>query len=210
MYMIFPVLSDSYDCNAYFVVGRSAALIDPGFNPRRVLDKGREYNITLNCFINTHCHFDHAGADAYLRRQDLECMVHELDAAAIEAGDDNFILGRVFNRMPEGCRVDRRLKEGDIVDLGGVKLEVVHTPGHTPGSICLYEPQTKSLFSGDTLFADGVGRSDFSGGDGAALKESVAKLVVLHDARGVRRVYPGHGPIASGGVISKVFTRFFG
>ena len=210
MYMILPVLSDSLECNAFFVVGRRVALIDPGFHPRRVLDKGREYNITLNCFINTHCHFDHSSWDFALRGLGLELLAHELDSSVLEAGDDKFILGGVFGKRPMPCKVDRRLKEGDIIDLDGCKLEVVHTPGHTPGSICLYEPQTKSLFTGDTLFSDGVGRTDFPGGDVKKLKESVRKLVDLYNTRGVTTIYPGHGPIEKGGVVLNIFEEYFG
>ncbi|MCX6694780.1 MAG: MBL fold metallo-hydrolase [Candidatus Altiarchaeota archaeon] len=154
------------ECNAYFVVGQRVALIDPGINPRRVLDKGREYNIKLNCFINTHCHFDHIGAAPALLRMGVESMAHELDSAAIESGDDDLVLGGLFGKKPLECRIGRKLRGGDEVDLGGgCVLEVVHTPGHTPGSVCLYEPVTKSLFTGDTVFADGVGRTDFMGGD---------------------------------------------
>jgi len=210
MYMILPVLSDSMECNSYFVVGRSVALIDPGFNPRKVSDKGREYNIELNCFINTHCHFDHSGGGFSLRENGVLCMVHELDADAVESGDDGFILGGLFGKSPVACKVDRRLVGGEVIDLGGMKLEVVHTPGHTPGSICLYEPDTKSLFSGDTLFADGVGRTDLPGGDEGKLKESIGKLVGLYKSKGISRVYPGHGPIGRSSLIEKVFKEYFG
>jgi glyoxylase-like metal-dependent hydrolase (beta-lactamase superfamily II) len=86
---------------------------------------------------------------------------------------------------------ERLLKEWDELSVGNLRFTVVHTPGHTPGSICLFEPVRKVLFSGDTLFASGYGRTDLPGGDEAQLELSLGRLAALpHDVQ----VYPGHGP----------------
>ncbi|MCK4714993.1 MAG: MBL fold metallo-hydrolase, partial [Candidatus Aenigmarchaeota archaeon] len=85
--------------------------------------------------------------------------------------------------------VGRRLKEGDAVRADDMGFEVMHTPGHTPGSICLYDRKSKTLITGDTIFSDGVGRTDMPGGNEEQLKESIDKLASLE----VRRLLPGHG-----------------
>ncbi len=110
---------------------------------------------------------------------------------------------------PVKHRVDTYLKDGDSVDLGGVSLEVFHTPGHTRGSICLYEPVSKSLFTGDTVFVDSIGRYDFVGGDYDSLRKSVERLVHLVGKQGVERIYPGHGPSGFGEDVISVYEAFF-
>jgi len=85
---------------------------------------------------------------------------------------------------------------------------VIHTPGHTKDSICLYEKNTKSLFSGDTIFVDGVGRTDFPTGNFSLLKKSVEKLVELEKIHGIKKLYPGHGQIGTGRDIIKIYEEY--
>jgi len=98
--------------------------------------------------------------------------------------------------VPLDFRISKRLKDGDIIDLGGTKLKVFVVPGHTPGGLALYDADSKTLFSGDTVFSAGYGRYDLMGGDYSALKDSIARLAKLD----VKELYPGHGPAKKSGV----------
>jgi len=204
------LMAGSAGSNCFVVTGGKVVVIDPGLNPRAVLDATRELHIVDLVFINTHCHFDHCGCVPELRRRlGGKYLIHELDAPVVERGLDEFMLAGLFGEEPFRMEVSRRLKEGDVVELSECRLEVLHTPGHTPGSICLYEPESKSLFTGDTLFSDGVGRTDFPGGSVEDLKRSLEKLIRLHEKRGVEKIYPGHGPVGSGDDISEVYEMYF-
>lgn len=108
----------------------------------------------------------------------------------------------------KGVRVDQRLKDGDVIEIAGVKLEVIHTPGHTEGSICLYEPQSKALFSGDTVFADGIGRTDLPGGNWNDIGNSLKRLISLNETRGIDKIYPGHGGLGSGDNIERIYNFY--
>jgi len=204
-------MSDSMECNAYIVVGDHVCVIDPGINPARVLNHSRDYNIRIDVLINTHCHFDHVGANPGVLDSGLvEACCHVSDAAALEKGDGGLQLSGLFGAEAVVHGVDRVLGDGDVVDLGGVVLEVLHTPGHTPGGICLFEPESGGLFTGDTVFVGGVGRTDFKGGSWDELEESVRRLVGFAGERNVRCIYPGHGPAGSGADIGAVYETYFG
>jgi hydroxyacylglutathione hydrolase len=119
-----------------------------------------------------------------VRKYGCETVMHERDAKAIIEGDPVRTGASMFGGSVEPLTV-RRLAEGDTV----AGMNVIHTPGHTIGSMCLYDPKSKSLISGDTVFRDGVGRWDLPTGDAKALHESVARLAALD----VEGLYPGHG-----------------
>lgn len=166
--------------------GERLVVIDPAGEPIRLLEVvgGR----TVEAVVLTHGHFDHIGAAAALVVQTgAPLLVHELDADAITSADRNG--GRVFGFDVDAPPADRRLADGDLVEAAGVRLEVIHTPGHTPGSICLLG--RGHLFSGDTLFSGAVGRTDFPGGDARAMARSVVRLAALPEDT---TVHPGHGP----------------
>ncbi len=141
--------------------------------------------------VLTHGHFDHLGAAReVLAATGAPLLVHEADAAAITTAAGNG--GAVFGFDYSAPGADRLLRNGDEVVAGSVRLEVLHTPGHTPGSICLLGGG--HLFAGDTLFAGSVGRTDFPGGDPQAMRRSIARLSTLPDET---RVHSGHGPDTS-------------
>jgi len=183
------------ESNAYFVVSDKVCVIDSGVDSSRVLNRASDYHIGIDVLINTHCHFDHVGGNlGVLKSGTVRAFAHELDAPALEGGDGSFQLSGLFGYEPVKHPVDVKLRDKDVVDLGKIRLEVVHTPGHTRGSICLFEPESKTLFSGDTVFANGIGRTDLKGGSLDDLEESIRKLSKFVQDRGVEKIMPGHGP----------------
>jgi hydroxyacylglutathione hydrolase len=207
--MIVPVMSLGQECNCFIVAGKKCAIVDAG-NPRLVLDKIRDLCIGIDYLLTTHYHFDHVSGLVYLKKNlGGTVAVHEADSSALEKADTSKVLSYLFDAPCPTVSVDWKLKDGDVVDLDGLILEVIHTPGHTPGCICFYEPASKSLFSGDTVFDGCVGRTDFEGGSNIDLKKSVEKLVKLHKARGVETVYPGHGPLFKGRDLEGIYEEYF-
>jgi glyoxylase-like metal-dependent hydrolase (beta-lactamase superfamily II) len=173
-----------------FVVGDDSGgpvvVIDPADDSNAILDVIGSHAIAA--VVLTHGHFDHLGGVAGLVRDTgAPLMVHAADADAITSAESNG--GALFGFGAFAPRADRRLAEGETIEAGSLRLEVLHTPGHTPGGIALLGEG--HLFAGDTLFAGSVGRTDFGGGDARALRASIARLAGL-PAETI--VHPGHGP----------------
>jgi hydroxyacylglutathione hydrolase len=208
--MIHAIMSASFDSNCYIIRDKKAALIDSGIDPSRILKRIGELGTGIDFLINTHCHYDHIDGDLRIKEKTnaLIC-IHELDAGLMEKGDMEGTLAALFGGKIPKIDIDIKLVDGQIIDLGEIKLEVVHTPGHTPGSICLYEPKSRSLFSGDTVFSDGVGRTDLEGGDWETLQRSIEKLLDLYRDSGIDKIYPGHGPVGSGADIERIYRAYF-
>ncbi|MGI6648019.1 MAG: MBL fold metallo-hydrolase [Bacillota bacterium] len=181
-----------------YIVGceesREAAVIDPGGDALKILKFLERNNLKLTHIINTHGHIDHIGGNRTLKEQtQAELIIHEEDASMLTSAGRNLSL---FSGMVmSGPAADRTVKEGDKIKVGNtVVLEVIHTPGHTPGGISLkLEVDGKNiLFVGDTLFNGSIGRTDFPGGSYRQLIESIQqKIMVFPDET---EVYPGHGP----------------
>jgi glyoxylase-like metal-dependent hydrolase (beta-lactamase superfamily II) len=188
-------LSD-IDSNIY-ILGNSVIDAGTGFNFTRLRMILKAMKKDLSSFtqvINTHCHFDHVGGNGYFIN--AKFAIHETDAPVVEKGDKEMSMADFFDGNLHPKKPDVILKEGNVVDFGGLKLEVIHTPGHTPGSISLFSKEKGILFSGDTIFSDGVGRTDVPGGDPDALAASLEKLSKLN----VKMIMPGHGePVLSNG-----------
>jgi glyoxylase-like metal-dependent hydrolase (beta-lactamase superfamily II) len=152
------------------------------------------------CYIIlTHLHYDHTAAlDQLKLGGKTVVMMHEADARAIGTSAS---AAHFFGVRAPKFRVDTLLTDGDKIDLGGSMLRVIHTPGHTPGSICLYEAESKSLFSGDTVFPYGsIGRTDLPGGSSRDLTRSISRLVKLD----VSVLYPGHGGVTANNVNEQI------
>ncbi|MBN2589086.1 MAG: MBL fold metallo-hydrolase [Sedimentisphaerales bacterium] len=171
---------------------QGCVLIDTGLDDTDIVRIFEEKQFTPLVLVITHGHFDHiAGLNAMREKfPDMKVYMHKLDAAALE--DPNVSLacltGDTFTSRP----ADLLVKEGDFIEQAGVKLQVIDTPGHTPGGISLYSPEDGVVFSGDALFAESVGRTDFPGGNSSQLIQSVKeKLLTLPEET---KVYPGHGP----------------
>jgi hydroxyacylglutathione hydrolase len=174
--------------------GGPAIVIDPGDDLELILAALGPRDVSA--IVLTHCHFDHLGAAAGLvRASGAPLMVHSADAehvsTSVGTGAGLFGFGGELAPGP-----DRMLEDGDVVTAGTLVLEVVHTPGHTPGGICLFcanpPGAVPHLFSGDTLFAGSVGRTDFPRGDARELSRSIATRLAPLPAETL--VHPGHGP----------------
>jgi len=206
--MIDSIVVGSIATNCYFFSysdgGRDCAVVvDPGGDPEAIIARLARRKLAPSLVVLTHGHFDHTAALPRLRssiaasgRETPSVAMHASDAAYLGTGAKSahlrdfslagaaaYVEG-LWEEMPEPARF---LSDGERIG----PFRVIHTPGHTPGSICLYEESEGLLFSGDTLFAGGVGRTDLPGGDGGLLARSLERLLALP---GGVRVFPGHGP----------------
>jgi hydroxyacylglutathione hydrolase len=171
--------------NCYVVSSRQtkdAIVIDPGldliFEADPIFDYIAEASLKVNLIVNTHGHSDHINGDAiFQEKYNVPISIHRLDASSL------VVLENV--NFPAAVLLD----EGSLIQFGNESLKVMHTPGHTPGSICLVGDRL--VFTGDTLFAGGIGRTDFPGGSNSDMKMSLLKLQSLPD---YYLIYPGHGP----------------
>ncbi|UCE55460.1 MAG: MBL fold metallo-hydrolase [Desulfobacterales bacterium] len=173
---------------------KTCALIDPAFETDRILEKAKESGYRVTHVINSHAHSDHtAGNEAITAATGARILIHELDARRLEA-----FLNKTFSRMLGGKgspRPDVLLKDNDLIKIGEMNLKVLHTPGHTPGGICLYTDG--NIFTGDTLFVGAVGRTDLPGGSMKQLLTSIREKI--YTLPGDTIVWPGHdyGPLPS-------------
>ncbi|MBZ5540545.1 MAG: MBL fold metallo-hydrolase [Acidobacteriia bacterium] len=204
--MIHEVLPVGWlQCNCSIIgdpVTREALVLDPGDEVEKVLEILQCHKLRVKAIVSTHAHIDHVGglkklhevtgAPVMMHRDDLE-LYHAMDMQAAWIGV----------RPPELSEVHQLLKEGDALRWGPFEAQVLHTPGHTQGSVCLYVPRgagkaplrVPHLFAGDTLFAGSIGRTDLWGGSFEAIMRSLrGKLLALPEET---LVYPGHGMATS-------------
>jgi glyoxylase-like metal-dependent hydrolase (beta-lactamase superfamily II) len=202
-------------CNCHIVgdpQSREAIIIDPGDEAARILEAIERHHLKVTAIVVTHTHIDHViglhrvreltGAPVYLHADDL-ALYRMLDVQATWLGW----------KKPDQAQVDQLVQEGDVVRWGCCEGQIIHTPGHTPGSVCLYMPSDSptaitdprvdksnrsragQLFAGDTLFAGSIGRTDLWGGSFPGILRSIkGKLLELPDDT---IVYPGHGDTTS-------------
>jgi glyoxylase-like metal-dependent hydrolase (beta-lactamase superfamily II) len=180
-------------CNCYIVgdpESKEAIVIDPGDDADRLAESLAAKGLTVTAIVATHAHFDHIVAAGRLRElTGAPFYLHAADKPLLEWMQES---GRMFLGvdLPAPPEVDSEAREGDRLVAGTVGLEVVHTPGHSPGSISLIADD--AVFAGDTLFAGSIGRTDLPGGDTQALLDAVKDK--LFRLEGDLPVYPGHGP----------------
>jgi len=146
---------------------------------------------SLNMIINTHEHVDHFGANRYLQERD-PILAHRYAATKIVSADDEVMLCRAHGEDPTGYQVNMWLENLNVLDLGDWFLKVLHTPGHTSGSLCIYEPRRKVLISGDTVFARGTISDISSSGSYGEYINSLARLNTMK----IDLLLPGHGAIS--------------
>lgn len=192
---VYQIGGSGYDSNIYLVDTEKPVLIDTGtgFNTSRVLKEIERIlnKNTLQTILLTHMHYDHiGGAKKIAETHKVAVYAYGNDAEMLIKGDSIVTCARDFGEPLEKMDISS-LSNNSTIDCGNAELRAIHTPGHTSGSISFYESNTKSLFSGDTVFADGgVGRWDLPTGDYNALLNSVSELSKV----GARHLYPGHGP----------------
>src|SRR3989338_2796754 len=141
----------------------------------------------IRAVINTHYHYDHTGGNKKFRDWlKSEILIHKMDKDFVEKAET---LAEKFGSTARVMTVDKVIKEGQVFSTKNFNFHVIHTPGHTPGSICLYDPEHKMLISGDTLMSNGVGRVDLPNSDRTLMIESLKKISELS----INYLFPGHG-----------------
>jgi len=182
----------SCQANCYLVYDdetKDAFIIDPGAQGKEIIREVGKLGLKIKHIVNTHGHSDHIGANEYVKEATgAPLLIHEDDAPMLTSPAKN--LSIYFGEDINKPAADRLLKDGDVLDVGSMKFKVLHTPGHTPGGICLVGQE--ACFSGDTLFALSIGRSDFPGGSHKALINSIITKLLPLDDKVI--VFPGHGP----------------
>ena len=190
MVEVHKVSGAAFDGNVYLILDERPILVDAGMmaaptlrNIKKLIDPQK-----IEMIVLTHCHHDHSGAAPELKAATgARLLLSEKEVGAV--GDDLASVAYLFGQQAPHYEVDQTLKEGMVLDTGEWKLEVMETPGHSQGSLCLYEPRAKVLFSGDTVFPDGnIGRTDMYGGSTPDLVVSIERLTGLD----VEIMYPGH------------------
>ncbi len=176
-----------------YIVGcedtKEGAIIDPGGDAKAILAEVERLGLKIEYVINTHGHFDHIlDNKEVVKATGAPLAIHSADAPMLTKGGGALFFGIMGKSSPPA---DTILDEGQVLTLGNIELQVLHTPGHSPGSICLYSEEEGVLFDGDVLFNMGMGRYDLPGGDYRILMESIKRLLTLPDDT---TVYPGHGP----------------
>ncbi|WP_288072153.1 MBL fold metallo-hydrolase [Pyrococcus sp.] len=192
------------DSNIYFLKsGRELLIVDTGTGVfwNRYLSiaqqEGWLENVSRVVIFNTHEHFDHVGGNHVFmkffkeKEMEVEFASHRDTARTLEGGDDSIILSYHYGRKYEPHPVKFKLEDGDLLSIGDVDLRVIHTPGHTQGSACLYYEDEKIMFSGDTVFFNAYGRTDLPTGDEEELIKSLERLARYE----VRLGLPGHGKL---------------
>jgi len=179
-----------FSTNCYIVgveAGGEGMIIDPGDKAGRILKRVEEHRLDIKQIVLTHGHIDHTGALKKVKEKTgAGVAVHADDAEILGKQPMGIVLGLFYPNPPPP---DRLLQDGDVIEVGGLRFKVLHTPGHTQGGICLVGEGV--VFSGDTLFDHSIGRTDLAGGDYDKLMGSIqTKLMMLPDET---IVYPGHG-----------------
>lgn len=195
-YHIIPVTAFAQNCSLIWCEEtQQAAIVDPGGDAQKIKQEVAAKGVTVGQILLTHGHLDHVGAAAEV------AAYYGVPVVGPEKADEFWLQG-----LPSQSRMfgldecppltpDRWLSEGDTVSIGNVALQVLHTPGHTPGHIVFFDEKAQMLISGDVIFKGGVGRSDFPQGDHGALIDSIKrKLIPLGDDV---TFIPGHGPLST-------------
>lgn len=191
--MIFQrIIVGALEVNCYVLADKASKegmVVDPGDNADEILDFIKENKIIVKYVVNTHCHFDHSGGNKKLIEETgAQFMIHELELPVLEKMESSAtVWGFTVEPSP---KPDILLKDGDVITIGSIDIDVLHTPGHSPGGICL--KFDNMVLTGDTLFAGGIGRTDFPGGSHEQLIKSIKES--LFTLPPYFQVYPGHGP----------------
>ncbi|MDD5773580.1 MAG: MBL fold metallo-hydrolase [bacterium] len=170
---------------------REVVVIDPGGNAVEIIEVIKTNKLRVLAIINTHGHIDHTFDNKALKEYSkCPLLIHEDDREMLTSSFQNLsdFLGYEISVIPP----DRLLKDNEIIKVGSFELKVIHTPGHTPGCISLECVGKEIIFTGDTLFAGGIGRTDLPGGSGEKIISSINKRLLIYSDNTI--IYPGHGP----------------
>ena len=179
------------ESNCYLVYDDESGdgvVVDPGGDTTPLLKEIEERGVKIHTILNTHGHFDHTVGNASLQSLDAPLALQPADRDLLADGGGATWFGFAYAPSPPPTI---ELTDGFVLKVGQLHIQVLATPGHTPGSVCFYIPEEQALITGDTLFAGSVGRTDLPGGDPRALTQSLKRLLALPPQT---IVYPGHGP----------------
>jgi hydroxyacylglutathione hydrolase len=172
---------------------RQGVVIDPGGHPGRILAEVERRKLSIRYVLDTHAHFDHTDANgAVVEATGAQLALHPDDLALLKLSGGASMFGLQANSSPPP---NLELHDGDVLDVGTLQFQVLHTPGHTPGHVCFYEAREGALFDGDVLFYRGIGRADLPGGNMQQLLRSIRGVLFALPDETV--VYSGHGPVTS-------------
>jgi glyoxylase-like metal-dependent hydrolase (beta-lactamase superfamily II) len=186
MMVVGPIQTNCY--LVYDEDSKEAMVVDPGFEGERILRTIEDIGLKVKYIVNTHAHMDHVGADMEVKNATgAKLLLHPLDTPLLEEFRQTHMQKHPVNQGE--ITVDADLEEGQVLEVGKARFKVLHTPGHSPGGVCLVGEGV--CLCGDTLFEGSVGRTDFTGGSFETLKDSIQnKLYCLEDDM---LVLPGHG-----------------
>lgn len=188
----------AFETNCYILRSAESAkdclVIDTGLQDDQLVEFLKQHNLNPVAVVLTHGHPDHAAGVGALRESfpEIKVYIHKLDAEMLTAEQSNFglLMGGTSGTGP----ADIMIEDECVIEQADIKLQVLHTPGHTSGGICLYSEDEGVVFTDDTLFADSVGRTDLGGNMAQLIKSIKEKLFTLPDDT---KVYPGHGPVTT-------------
>jgi len=191
----------AFETNCYILrnseTAKDCLVIDTGLEAGELIDFLGEHKLNPLAVVLTHGHIDHVAGVAVLRKSypEIKVYIHKLDAEMLRetASGVSALTGRLPS-TPDIIGTDFLIEGAGIIEQANIKLEVLHTPGHTPGGVCLYSKDEGIIFTDDVLFANGVGRTDLGGNMEQLIKSIKEKLFTLPDETAV---YPGHGPITT-------------
>ncbi|MFC2061344.1 MBL fold metallo-hydrolase [Elusimicrobiota bacterium] len=184
---ILPVGSLATNC--YVISRENVIVIDPGAEAEKIISEIEKLSLPLTHIIYTHAHGDHTGA-AYDLKEMYESAEVSMGSKDVDLLQSKSSLDQLLGLSGKPAEPDRLLNEGDIIQSGSIELKVIETPGHTAGGISLYFED--SLFSGDTIFLNSIGRTDLAGGNLEDIKNSIINKIYKLDDN--VKIYPGHGP----------------
>lgn len=174
-----------YGANCYLVLNdknREGIVIDPGANGAGLIKEIEKLTYNIKGILLTHAHFDHIGGVKELKdKYNIPVYVNQGEV------DNSKVDNNVYSKLPNDCSL---INDGDVLNIGGINIKCLHTPGHSKGGMCFLIED--SVFTGDTLFQGSIGRTDFISGDFKTLIDSIQKKLITLD--GDTKVYPGHGP----------------
>lgn len=191
--LIHPIRTGRLNNNAYLLTdeaSREAVIIDPSWGAEALLNKSKELGLTVTFVLDTHGHPNHAADNAKIvEATGAKLGIHEAEAYRLERNSKMWTPD--FAASIPYAKPDVMLKDGSEIRVGGYRLITMHTPGHTEGSICFYEPEAGYLFTGDVIFAGGPGRTDLLGSSPSFMLSSLKRL--WDNLPGRTQIFPGHG-----------------